>query len=168
MTEPAAVDVGVLPPWLRTWHLVLINVLVAAAITLLTVYSTLGTAVGPSSGTTAVVWLVALAVSAPLVFRRRWPIPVFGAVLASAIVAVLLGMSGTATVLAVALAIYPVALSGGSQRSAIALGAALLGVTLAAVLSATVLAPHFSVAPPNAEVFKTDLLSSLGFSWIAI
>jgi signal transduction histidine kinase len=167
MTEPAAVDVGVLPPWLRTWHLVLINVLVAAAITLLTVYATLGTAVGRSGGMTVVVWLMALAVSAPLVFRRRWPIPVFRVVLASAIVAVLLGMSSTATVLAVALAIYPVALSGGPRRSAVALGAALLGVTLAAVLSATVLA-HFSVTPPDAEVFKTDLLSSLGFSWIAI
>ncbi len=168
MTEPAAVDVGVSPPWLRTWHLVLINVLVAAAITLLTVYSTLGTAVGRSSGMTVVVWLMALAVSAPLVFRRRWPIPVFGVVLASVITAVLLGMSSTATVLAVALAIYPVALSAGTQRSAGALGAALLGVTLAAVLSVTVLAPYFSVVPPNAEVFKTDLLSSLGFSWIAI
>ncbi|MCA1709283.1 MAG: hypothetical protein LC808_40800, partial [Actinobacteria bacterium] len=79
MTEPAAVDVGVLPPWFRTWHLVLINVLVAAAITLLTAYSTLGAAVGGSSGMTIVVWLMAVAVSAPLVFRRRWPIPVFGA-----------------------------------------------------------------------------------------
>jgi signal transduction histidine kinase len=77
-------------------------------------------------------------------------------------------MSGTATVLAVALAIYPVALSAGTQRSVGALGAALLGVTLTAVLSVTVLARHFSVVPPNAEVFETDLLSSLSFSWIAI
>ena len=165
VTEPAAVDAGVLP--LRAWHLVAINVIVTAAITLLTVYSTFGTAVGRSTGTTSLVWLMALALSTPLMFRSRWPIPVFGIVLASAIIAVLLGMSASATVLAVALAIYPVALSAGPQRSAAALSAALLGVTLA-VLSAVVLAPHFSVMPPNAEVFKTDLISALIFSWLAI
>ena len=168
MTEPVAVDDSFLPSWFRTWHLVLIDVLVATAITLLTVYSTFGTAVGRSSGITAVVWLLALAVSIPLVFRRRWPVPVFGVVLTAAIIAVLLGMSGTATVLAVALAIYPVALSEGPRRSTVALGAALLGVTLAAVISVTALAPHFSVVGPDAEVFKTELLSSLSFSWIAI
>ncbi|MDQ3900975.1 MAG: sensor histidine kinase [Actinomycetota bacterium] len=166
MTEPAAVDVGALP--LRPWHLVVINVLVAAAITLLTVYSTFGTAVGRSTGATVLVWLLALAVSIPLIFRSRWPIPVLGLVLTLVITAVLLGMSASATVLAVALAIYPVALSAGPRRSAAALGAALLGVTLAAVLGVLVLAPHFSVVPPNAEVFKTDLLSSLIFSWLAI
>jgi signal transduction histidine kinase len=166
MTEPATVDVSVLP--LRPWHLVAINMLITAGITLLTVYSTFGTAVGHSTSMTVVVWLMALAVSLPLMFRRRWPIPVFGTVLASAIIAVLLGMSATATVLAVALAIYPVALSAGPRRSAVALGVALLGVTLAAVLSVTVVAPHFSVVGSNAEVFKTDLISSMAFFWIAI
>jgi signal transduction histidine kinase len=166
MTEPATVDVSVLP--LRPWHLVVINMLITAGITLLTVYSTFGTAVGHSTSMTVVVWLMALAVSLPLMFRRRWPIPVFGTVLASAIIAVLLGMSATATVLAVALAIYPVALSAGPRRSAVALGVALLGVTLAAVLSVTVVAPHFSVVGSNAEVFKTDLISSMAFFWIAI
>ena len=168
VTEPVAVDVSVLPPWFRPWLIIVTNMVIAAAITLLTVYSSLGTAVGRSSGTTAVVWLIALAVSLPLGFRRRWPIPVFGVVLTLAIIAVLLGMSGTATVLAVALATYPVALSVGPRRSAITLGAALLGVTLAAVLSVTVMASRFSVVPPNAEVLQTDLLSSVGFSWIAI
>lgn len=168
MTEPVAVDYSFLPSWFRTWHLVLIDLLVATVITLLTVYSTFGTAVGRSSGITVVVWLMALAVSIPLVLRRRWPVPVLGVVLTAAIIAVLLDMSGTATVLAVALAIYPVALSEGPRRSTVALGAALLGVTLAAVLRVTVLAPHFSVVGPNAEVFKTDLLSSLIVSWIAI
>jgi signal transduction histidine kinase len=167
VTEPAPVDVGVLPARFRTWQLVVTDVLTPAAIALLTVYSSLGTAVGRSSGTTILAWLMTLAVSLPLVFRRRWPIPVFGTVLASAIAAVQLGMSGSATVLAVALATYPVALSAGLRRSAVALGAALLGVTLAAVLSVT-LAPHYSVVGPNAEVYKTDLLSSLVFSWIAI
>jgi signal transduction histidine kinase len=168
VTEPVAVDVSILPSRFRTWQLLLIDVLVATVITLLTVYSTFGSTVGRSSSITVAVWLMAVAVSIPLVFRRRWPIPVLGVVLAAAVIAVLLGMSGTATVLAVALAIYPVALSEGPRRSTVALGAALLGVTLAAVLSVTVLAPHFSVVGPDAQVFKTDLLSWLSFSWIAI
>ncbi|MDQ3762845.1 MAG: sensor histidine kinase [Actinomycetota bacterium] len=169
MSEPVGLDSGVLPSQFRarTWRLVVIDLL-AAVITLLTVSPTLGSALGLSSGTTFVVWLVALAVSVPLVVRRRWPIPVLGVVLASAIVAVLLGMSGAATALAVAVALYPVALSVGPRRSAVALGAALLGVTLAAVLTATVLEPRFLVVAPNIESFNIDPLSSLGFSWFTI
>ncbi|MGH3782006.1 MAG: sensor histidine kinase, partial [Pseudonocardiaceae bacterium] len=106
------------------------------------------------------------AVSVPLVVRRRWPIPVLGIVLASAIVAVLLGMSGA--VLAVAVALYPVALSVGPRCSAVALGAAMLGVTLAAVLTAAVLYPHFLVVTPNMAMFKADPGSSLVFSWFTI
>ncbi len=169
VSEPVGLDSGVLPSQFRarTWRLVVIDLL-AAVITLLTVSPTLGSALGLSSGTTFVVWLVALAVSVPLVVRRRWPIPVLGVVLASAIVAVLLGMSGAATALAVAVALYPVALSVGPRRSAVALGAALLGVTLAAVLTATVLEPRFLVVAPNIESFNIDPLSSLGFSWFTI
>jgi signal transduction histidine kinase len=166
MTDPAAVDVGALP--LRPWHLVVINVLVAAAITLLTVYSTFGAAVGRSTGMTVLVWLTALAVTLPLIFRKWWPIPVFGVVLTSAIIAVLLGMSATATVLAVALAIYGVALFAGPRRSAFALGITLLGITLSTVINVVVVAPHFSVVPPDAEVLKSTLISSLAVSWIAI
>src|SRR5437868_14202420 len=117
-------------------HLVLIDTLVAAAITLLTVCSTLGAAVGRSTWMTVLVWLMALMVSLPLAFRRRWPIPAFGVVLASALVALLLGMPGTPTVLAVAVALYSAALSVQPWRSAVALGAALLGVTLVTVLRA--------------------------------
>jgi signal transduction histidine kinase len=166
MTDPTAVDVGALP--LRPWHLVVINVLVAAAITLLTVYSTFGAAVGRSTGMTVLVWLTALAVTLPLIFRKWWPIPVFGVVLTSAIIAVLLGMSATATVLAVALAIYGVALFAGPRRSAFALGITLLGITLSTVINVVVVAPHFSVVPPDAEVLKSTLISSLAVSWIAI
>lgn len=166
---PAGVNSGVLPQFgLRTRQVVVINVLVTAAITLLTVYATLGAAVGSSNGMTVLVWLMALAVSLPLVFRRRWPIPVFSIVLGSATVAVLLGMSGTATVLAVAIALYPVALSVEPPHSTVALGAALVSVPVAAALAETVLAPHFLMVTPNAELLKTDLLSLLSFSWLAI
>jgi len=170
VTEPAGVDSGVLPRRYRQrpWHLVAIDLLLAAWITLLTVNATLYTAVGLTGGTVLVVWLLALAVSVPLAVRRRRPLPVFGVVLASTIVAVLLGMSVGATVLAVAVALYSVALSLGPRRSAVALGAAMLGVTLAAVLAATVLDSHFLLVAPNTKSVNTDLLSSLSSSWFTI
>ena len=152
----------------RPWQLVAIDLLLAAWITFLTVNATLYTALGLSSGTVVVVWLLALAVSVPLVVRRRRPIPAFGVVLTSTIVAVLLGMSVAATVLAVAVALYSVALTLRPRRSAVALGAAVLGVTLAAVLAATVLDPHFLLVAPNTKSFNTDLLSSLSSSWFTI
>ena len=170
VSGPAEVDSGVMPPQfgLRRWQVVVINVLVTVVITLIIVNATLGAAVTPFSATTVLVWLMALAVCLPLVLRRRWPIPVFGLVLGSAIVAVLLGMSGAATVLAVAIALYPVALSVGPRCSTVALGVALLGVTLAAVLTVTVLTPHHLVVAPSPETLDTDPLSSLGFSWFTI
>jgi signal transduction histidine kinase len=148
-------------------QIIVIDMLTAVTITLLTVYATLGT-FALSHRTAVVVWLVALAVSLPLVFRRRWPIPVFSVVLVSAIVAMLLGMSGAAAVLAVAIALYPVALSVQPRRSAVALGVSLLSITLATVLTSTVLDPHFLVVAPNTESLNADLLSLLGFSWFTI
>jgi signal transduction histidine kinase len=145
-----------------------IEVSTAAAITLLTVYGTIIAALRLPSGTVVVVWLVALAISIPLAVRRRWPIAVFGFVLTSSIVAVLLGMSRVGIALAVAITLYLVALSVGRWRSVVALGAALLGLTLAAVLTTTVLNPHFLLIPPKPDAANTDLLSSLSFTWLTI
>jgi len=145
-----------------------IDLLLAAWITLLTVNATLYTVIGLSTGTIVVVSLLALAVSVPLAVRRRRPMPVFGVVLASTIVAALLGLSIAALVLAVAVALYSVALTLGPRRSAVALGAAVLGVTLAAVLAATVLGSHFLLVVPNTKSVNTDLLSTLSSSWLAI
>jgi signal transduction histidine kinase len=169
VSEPAGVDSGVGPPWFRQrpWQLLVIDLLPAAVITLLTVSATSSTALGLSSGTVVVVWLVALAVNLPLVVRRRWPIPALGVVVALSIVAVLLGMSVAATGLAVAVALYSVAVSVGPRRSAIALGAALLGVTLAAVPTATVRDPLFLVVTPNPESVTTPF-SLLSFPWFAL
>jgi hypothetical protein len=36
------------------------------------------------------------------------------------------------------------------------------------VLTTIVLNPHYLVIAPNPEVFDTDLLSSLSFSWLTI
>jgi signal transduction histidine kinase len=170
VTEPAGVDSGVLSPRFlqRPWLLVALDVLLAAWIAFLTVNATLYAAVGLTSGTVVVVWLLALAVSVPLTVRRLRPIPVFGVVLAATILAVLLGMPAAAIVLAVAVALYSVALSLGPRRSAVALGAAILGVALAAVLAATVLDPHFLLVAPNIKSVNNDVLSSLSSSWFAI
>ena len=170
VTEPVGVESGVLSSRFRQrpWHLAVIDLLLAAWITLLTVNATFYTALGLSSRTVGVVWLLALAVSVPLIIRRRRPIPVFVVVLAATMVAVLLGVSVAAIVLAVAVALYSVALSLRPRRSAVAAVAAVLGVTLAAVLAATVLDPHFLLVAPNTKLANTDLLSSLSSSWFTI
>jgi signal transduction histidine kinase len=167
VTEPAGADSGAWPPLRQhPWRLFMIDLLTVTALTLLNVYTTLYTALGVSSTTVVVVWLMALAVSGPLMVRRRRPTLVLVAVLTSSIVAVLLGVPVTATVLAVAVALYPVALSTELRRSGLALGAALLGVTLAAVLTTTVLEPQYLIVTPNPRY--TDLLSWLINSWFAI
>jgi signal transduction histidine kinase len=167
VTELAGIGSGVLLPRLRQrlWQFIVIDLLPAAWITLLTVNATLYTAVGPSRGTIVAVWLVALVVGAPLVVRRWRPIPVFGVVLTSAIIAALMGVSVAATALAVAVALYPVALSTG-RYSVVALGVALLSVTLEAVLTATVLNSHFLLVTPDPKY--AGLFSSLTSAWSAI
>lgn len=171
VSESAGVDSGVAPPRFgtHTRYVVVIDVLTAVAIVLLAVFTTLSTPLGLSSGTVVVVWLLALAVSLPLTVRRRWPIPVFGVVLASAVVAKLVGVSGAAAVLAIAVGLYPVALSVRPPRSAIALGAALMGVTLTAVLRATELGLNFLVIQhPEWFAIRIDAISSLALSWFTI
>ncbi|HEY9415119.1 MAG TPA: histidine kinase [Pseudonocardia sp.] len=144
------------------------SVLSAAAVAMLTVFDTLAAVQEASSRTTTLVWLVALAVSLPLVVRRRWPIPVFGVVLGAAISAVLLGMSPAATVLTVATALFPLALAAGPRCAAVALGIALLGVTVPTVLVVRVLAPSSLLIPTNPQSFETNLLSTPVFSWFIV
>jgi len=168
VTEAAAVDSGVLSPWFRPrpWRRAAIDLLTVLAIILLAAFSTLYTAVGTSNGTIVVVWIMSLALGIPLPLRRRRPIPVFGVVLTAAIVAVLLGMPVTVTMLAISVALYPVALEVHPRRSTTALGVALLGIALATVTVATVLDPKFLVVIQDPQY--ADRPSSLISSWIAI
>jgi signal transduction histidine kinase len=165
MTDSSWLDRGVPPrsESRRRAHL-LIELVVAATIASLTVYASLPVKFGTSSGAVLVVWLVALAVSLPLVFRKRWPIPVFGVVLASAIIGVLLGMSAAATVLALAVgvALYTTSLVARPKGSVVALGAALLGITLTTVLTTAVLPPHYFFVQPALD-FNPDLPSMVVF-----
>jgi signal transduction histidine kinase len=167
VSEAAGIEFGVLPRFRqRVWQFVLVDLLPAVWISLLTVNATLNIALGHSSGTVVAIWSVGLVVGALLVVRRWRPNLVFGVVVTTTIVTILLGMSVEASALAVAVAVYPVALLVGTRRSAISLGAALLGVTLATVLVATVPHFHFLLVTPNPKY--TNLFSSLTNAWLAI
>jgi signal transduction histidine kinase len=159
---------GVSPPRFRQrlWQVVVFDLLPAVWIALLVVNATLYAAIRPSIVAIVGVWLLSLGMGVLLAIRRWAPISVFSLILALVIVAALLGMPIAVTVLAVAVALYPVALSVGPRRAAIALRAALLSVTLIAVLTSTVLRPHFLLVTPDPKY--TDLFSSLTSAWLAI
>jgi signal transduction histidine kinase len=146
-----------------------IDLLAAAVILVLAVFTTLKTPLGLSSGKVVVVWLLALAVSLPLTVRRRWPVLVFCVVFVLAVVVKVLDVSGAAAVLAIAVALYPVALSVRPRRSIIALGAALMGVTLTAVPSVREMGVHLlAIQHPEWLIIHIDPFSSLAFSWFTI
>lgn len=167
VTEASRIDSGVLPRLRqRLWQFVVLDLLPAVWITLLIHTAALNAALVPSRGTVVAVWSVAVVVGALLVVRRWKPVLVFGVVLATTTVTILLGMSVEAAALAVAVALYPVALSVGARRSTVSLGVALLGVTLVGAVAATVLKSHFLLVTPNPQY--TDLFSSLTTSWLAI
>lgn len=170
VTASAGLDPGILPPRPRPSGraLTVRSVLLAGAVAVLTVYDTLAATQSTSSRTTTLVWLLALAVSLPLVFRRRWPIPVFGVVLGAAAYAVLLGMSPAATVLTVATALFPLALVASPRCAAVALCIALLGVTLPTLLVVRVLPPNSLLIPTNPQSFETNLLTTPVFSWFIV
>lgn len=156
------------PPRLRQrlWQVVVFDLLPAVWITLLIINVTVYAALDPSTIALVGVWLVALVLGVLLAIRRWQPIPVFGLVLALVIIAALLGMPIAATVLAVAVALYPVALSVGHRHAVVALRTALLSVTVVAVLTATILKPHFILVTPDPKY--TALFSSLTSAWLAI
>jgi signal transduction histidine kinase len=168
VTEPAGISSGVSPPRFRQrlWQVVVFDLLPAVWITLLIVNATLYAAIRPSIVAVVGVWLVSVGMGVLLAIRRWAPIWVFSLVLALVIIAALLGMPIAVTVLAVAVALYPVALSAGPRRAAIALRTALLSVTVMAVLTSTVLRPHFLLVTPDPKY--TDLFSSLTSAWLAI
>ncbi|HEY2762808.1 MAG TPA: sensor histidine kinase [Pseudonocardiaceae bacterium] len=169
MLDSAGADPAAWPPRrrLRGWTVVALDTLTVTALAVLAVYATVGTGIGFSDPAAAGGWLIALAITVPLAFRRRWPLPVLGVVLASAMLGTVLGMPGAATVPAVAIALYPVAVSVTLRRSVIAVTAAALGVAAATVPAVLVPALHL-VAAPDADVLEADLLSTLGFCWVSI
>ncbi|GAB2965869.1 sensor histidine kinase [Micromonospora polyrhachis] len=91
----------------------------------------------------------------PLTVRRHWPVPVLTVVTLAGTVAIAVGIAGDAVVLAIAYAIYPVALSVVPRQSWLALVGVLGAVAAAGLLGITV--PGLPVIPARAgeESFTT-------------
>ncbi|MEU4780576.1 histidine kinase [Micromonospora sp. NPDC023633] len=121
-------------------QLMAFDALVAAAIVLVTVLRT------PAAPVLA--WGLAVLFGPPLAVRRRWPVPVLTVVVVAGAVAVAIGVAGDAVVFAVALALYPLALSAPIRRAGFALAGALAGLTAGGVVGATV--PGLPVIPTRA------------------
>lgn len=90
-------------------RLIVLDVLAASGFALLPQVSLLRPATGGEVGG-GTVWLLSLSAALPLVARRLWPVPVFGAALSAACVALAVGV-GPAPFLATAYALYVVVIT---------------------------------------------------------
>ncbi|WP_216209900.1 sensor histidine kinase [Amycolatopsis aidingensis] len=132
---------AVLNRWPKGAHLYLLDI--AVALVSMAVYVSFGyvesTPAQPMyEGPGWVVWLVAALVGLPLAARRRWPVPVLGVVLAATMAATLLHLI-LEPYLAVAYALYLVALVYPPGRSVPALAATLAGSMIAILVGQPVL-----------------------------
>ncbi|MFC6080846.1 sensor histidine kinase [Sphaerisporangium aureirubrum] len=125
---------------------------------------------GPGfGGPVWVAWLVAGLAGLPAGVRRRWPVAVYGVVLASATVGTLLGVAGGGALWAVyasaALVLYLVASCLPYGRSAVALAVGLLASAAAIwVFYATRLA----VVPEPAAEVPLWAPGEIGVTWVAM
>ncbi|MGW2050656.1 sensor histidine kinase [Streptomyces sp. NPDC001858] len=120
----------------RRQRLVVLDVLAAVGFALLPQVSVLRSAVGAEVDVTTV-WLLSLSSALPLATRRRWPVPVFGAVLLAACVAVAVG-AGPVPFLAAAYALYLVAATKTRQPAPGPSAAFLAGLCTAGAVLLTV------------------------------
>jgi signal transduction histidine kinase len=144
------------------------DVLLAVAVTGAAVLRT------PTSG--LAVWALSGIVGLPLAARRRWPAPVLMIVAAAAAAAVLTGVGAEVTVWAVAVALYPVALTSvraAARGLSIALAAILVpGLTDAAtnrlpLVPATQGEESFSTAPALVTAVSVVVLGgSWSLAWV--
>ncbi|MGC5013524.1 sensor histidine kinase [Streptosporangium sp. DT93] len=144
------------------------DVLLAVAVTGAAVLRT------PASG--LAVWALSGIVGLPLAARRRWPAPVLMIVAAAAAAAVLTGVGAEVTVWALAVALYPVALTSARAAArglSVALAALLVpGLTDAAtnrlpLVPATQGEESFSTAPALVSVVSVVVLAgSWSLAWV--
>ncbi|GAB3161505.1 sensor histidine kinase [Micromonospora sonneratiae] len=106
------------------------DALVGVALVIFTVFRT------PS--VPVLVWGLGVLFGLPLAVRRRWPVPVLTVVLSAGTVAIAVGVAGDAVVLAIAFALYPVALVSSVRRAGLALSGALAAITAAGLVGITV------------------------------
>jgi signal transduction histidine kinase len=113
------------------------------------------------------VWCVAALLGLPLTVRRCWPVPVLAVVLAAGSTTVIVGVGAEVSVYAVALALYPVALSS-ARAGYWALGAALTGVLVPGLVDAVVAGLPLVPARDDAESFTTAPMPVAAYSTAVI
>ncbi|MCT2588779.1 sensor histidine kinase [Streptomyces sp. N2-109] len=116
------------------------------------------------SGPAWLAWIIAAAVGLPVAFRRRWPLPVLGIVLAALTAASLLDLTREPYA-AAGLAAYLVALAEPSRRSVPALAAALPAAACGVYVGDAVITPGGSRQDSAGLVAVVVLV--VGVSWTA-
>ncbi|WP_203926992.1 sensor histidine kinase [Virgisporangium ochraceum] len=138
-----------------------VDVLVAAAVVAAAVLMR-----PPGAG--VAVWVPAALVGTPLAVRRRWPVPVLGAVLAAGAVGLFGGVRPEPVVYAVAYALYPVALRS-ARAGAWALAVAVAGVVGPGLVDAAVAdLPVHPVDDPHSESFSATPASATAFCVVVL
>jgi signal transduction histidine kinase len=171
MARPArAVTVDpVPPPPIARRALAVAQPLAPAAVDALVAAAVVAAAVlmrPPGSG--IAVWVPAALIGAPLVVRRRWPVPVLGAVLAAGAVGLLVGVRPEPVVYAVAYALYTVALRS-ARAGARALAVAVAGVVGPGLVDAAVAdLPVHPVDDPHSESFSATPASATAFCVVVL
>jgi signal transduction histidine kinase len=123
-------------------------------------------------GDTLLAWSLVALLALPLLARRRWPVPVFGMVLAVGAAGIGAGVAGDAVVIAFALALYPVGLVEEARTAVLALVGTLATVAAAGLVTVAVpglplIAPRdgeesFATTPVTAALYGVAVV---GGSW---
>lgn len=131
--------------WLRGWQLVGVDVVIAVVLTLVCGYAALEPRpeqFGPVAEAPLVSWVIAAAIGLPVAARRRWPVPVLGAVLCASVLAIVAGLipifAAIPPFVALALVLYPMALVEPRGRSISALVVSLVATAATFVITAVV------------------------------
>lgn len=136
---------GPAPAWAEATVRYAIDVVAGVAVTSVAVL------MRPPGSPTAV-WFLAAALGMPLAVRRRWPAVVLATVIASGVVALVVGLRADVVVYAIAYALYPVVLS---RRSSLATFGALAGVLTPGLVDAIMPGLPLLPADPGDETFST-------------
>ncbi|MGW0432774.1 sensor histidine kinase [Micromonospora sp. NPDC003197] len=137
-------------------QLMALDALVGAALVLFTAVRT--------PGAPALVWGLAALFCLPLTVRRHWPVQVLTVVTMAGTMAIAVGIAGDAVVLAIAYAIYVVALSVVQRQSRFTLVGVLAAVTAGGLVSITVPGLPIIAPQPGEESFTTTPVPVLLYS----
>jgi len=113
-------------------------------------------------------WVAIIGLASGVAVRRVRPSAVFVGQSVVAAGAVLVGVPGDAVVIAVALALHPVASGVRAWLAAAAVGGALAAVFVPGIMTVAVPGLPVVAAPPGEESFASTPLSSLGYGVVVI